>query len=317
MPPPSLHAKEKGILNMRSLLFVPGDSPRKLEKAMLCGADALIIDLEDSVAVPAKDSARQATSKFLVDAMSEKKRPRLFVRVNGISTGLIDSDINGIMESAPDGIVLPKAVGLRDVSALEHQLDLREAALGLPLGSTRIIAIATENALGVLAMGSFVGGSPRLAGLAWGGEDLSADIGAETNRTEDGSYTDPYRLARILVLLGATAVQVDAIDAVYTNIPDLDGLAAECREAQRDGFVAKMAIHPSQVPIINAAFTPSEMALARARAVQDLFERNPGAGVLSLNGEMLDRPHLSRAQRVLRRASQPDDATSTDMRKKT
>jgi citrate lyase subunit beta/citryl-CoA lyase len=198
--------------------------------------------------------------------------------------------------------LLPKAIGGPDVSHLGAKLAVREAEFGLEDGRTRIIAIATENARGVFALGTFGGASHRLRALTWGGEDLSADIGAETNRNERGLYTDPYRLARAMTLLGATAAEVDAVDSVYTNFRDMDGLAAECRAARRDGFVAKMAIHPAQVPVINEAFTPSEDAVAKARAVIAAFEANPGAGVVGVEGEMLDRPHLTRAERLLARA---------------
>ena len=190
--------------------------------------------------------------------------------------------------------MLPKTVGGADVSHLGAKLAVREAEFDLADGSTGVIAIATENARGLFALGTFAGASHRLEGLAWGGEDLSADIGAETNRVDDGSYAEPYRLARALTLLGATAAEVDAIDAVYTNFRDHEGLAAECRAARRDGFAAKMAIHPAQVPVINEAFTPSEEALFRARAVIEAFATNPGAGVVGVDGEMLDRPHLER-----------------------
>jgi citrate lyase subunit beta/citryl-CoA lyase len=188
------------------------------------------------------------------------------------------------------------------VAHLGAKLAVREAEFGLEDGGTRILAIATETALGVFALGTFAGASHRLMGIAWGGEDLSADLGAEANRGDDGAYTDPYRIARALTLLGAAAASVDAIDSVYTNFRDMEGLAAECREARRDGFVAKMAIHPAQVPVINEAFTPSHEAMARAQAVIDAFRANPGAGVVGIGGEMLDRPHLLRAERLLKRA---------------
>jgi citrate lyase subunit beta / citryl-CoA lyase len=290
---------------MRSLLFVPGDSQRKLEKGLNSGADALIIDLEDSVDLAAKEEARRVTAAFLSDTRDQTDRPRLYVRVNGLTTGLIDADLDGVMRAVPDGIVLPKTVGGADVSHLGAKLAVREAEFGLVDGGTRILAIATENALGVFALGTFAGASHRLMGLTWGGEDLSADIGAETNRDDHGAYTEPYRIARALTLLGAAAAAVDAVDSVYTNFRDMDGLAAECRQALRDGFVAKMAIHPAQVPVINEAFTPSTEALARAQAVIDAFKANPGAGVVGVNGEMLDRPHLLRAERLLSRAQKP------------
>jgi len=287
---------------MRSMLFVPGDSQKKLEKGMSSGADALLIDLEDSVALDAKEEARRITAAFLADKGKEPQRPRLFVRVNGLTTGLIDADLDGVMQSAPDGIVLPKTVGGPDVAHLGAKLAVREAEFGLEDGATRILAIATENAAGVFALGTFAGASHRLMGLTWGGEDLSADLGAETNRREDGAYTDPYRLARSLTLLGAAAAGVDAIDSVFTNFRDTVGLEAECLAARRDGFVAKMAIHPAQVPVINEAFTPSAEAIERAASVIEAFKAHPGAGVVGVNGEMLDRPHLLRAERLLRRA---------------
>ncbi|MBL0403000.1 CoA ester lyase [Microvirga aerilata] len=289
---------------MRSLLFVPGDSSRKLEKALASGADVLLIDLEDSVDLSAKEEARRVTAAFLSEQQATPDRPRLFVRVNGLTTGLTDADLDGVMQAAPDGIVLPKTVGGADVAHLGAKLAVREAEFDLKDGATRILAIATENAAGVFALGTFAGASHRLMGMTWGGEDLSADLGAETNRDADGAYTDPYRLARSLTLLGAAAAGVDAVDSVFTNFRDMAGLEAECRMARRDGFVAKMAIHPAQVPIINEAFTPSQEAIDKAKAVIEAFKVNPGAGVVGVNGEMLDRPHQLRAERLLRRAAQ-------------
>ena len=289
---------------MRSLLFVPGDSSRKLEKALASGADVLLIDLEDSVDLSAKEEARRVTAAFLSEQQATPDRPRLFVRVNGLTTGLTDADLDGVMQAAPDGIVLPKTVGGADVAHLGAKLAVREAEFDLKDGATRILAIGTENAAGVFALGTFAGASHRLMGMTWGGEDLSADLGAETNRDADGAYTDPYRLARSLTLLGAAAAGVDAVDSVFTNFRDMAGLEAECRMARRDGFVAKMAIHPAQVPIINEAFTPSQEAIDKAKAVIEAFKANPGAGVVGVNGEMLDRPHQLRAERLLRRAAQ-------------
>jgi citrate lyase subunit beta/citryl-CoA lyase len=300
MPPSSVHAQEERL--MRSLLFVPGDSPKKLEKALTSGADVLLIDLEDSVGLAAKDEARRATAAFLSKHRGETGRPRFYVRVNGLSTGLIDADLDGVIGSAPDGIVLPKTVGGVDVAHLGAKLAVREAEFGLDDSTTRILAIATENAASVFALGTFAGASHRLMGITWGGEDLSADVGAEANRSEDGAYTDPYRLARSLTLFGAAAAGVDAVDSVFTNFRDVEGLEIECRAARRDGFVAKMAIHPAQIPVINAAFTPSPEAIGRAQAVIEAFKANPGAGVVGVNGEMLDRPHLLRAERLLKRA---------------
>jgi citrate lyase subunit beta/citryl-CoA lyase len=242
------------------------------------------------------------TAAFLSEQKATPDRPRLFVRVNGLTTGLTDADLDGVMQAAPDGIVLPKTVGGADVAHLGAKLAVREAEFDLQDGATRILAIATENAAGVFALGTFAGASHRLMGMTWGGEDLSADLGAETNRDADGAYTDPYRLARSLTLLGAAAAGVDAVDSVFTNFRDMAGLEAECRMARRDGFVAKMAIHPAQVPVINEAFTPSQEAIDKAKAVIEAFKANPGAGVVGVNGEMIDRPHQLRAERLIARS---------------
>ncbi|HEX8664042.1 MAG TPA: CoA ester lyase [Beijerinckiaceae bacterium] len=287
---------------MRSLLFIPGDSPKKLDKGIGSGADVLLVDLEDSVALSGKEAARRTAAAFLAAARMEANRPRLYVRVNALSTGLADADLDAVMTAGPDGIMLPKTVGGPDVSHLAAKLAVREAEHGLEDGSTRIVAIATESARGIFALGTLAGSSHRLAGVAWGGEDLAADVGAETNRGEDGLYTDPYRIARSLTLFAAAAAEVDAIDSVYTDYRDLDGLAAECQEARRDGFSAKMAIHPAQVAVINEAFTPSDAALAHARTVVEAFARNPDAGVVGIEGRMIDRPHRRQAERLLARA---------------
>ena len=286
---------------MRSLLFVPGDAPRKLEKSLGSGADALILDLEDSVAPSGKEAARGIVAGFIREASSEAGRPRLIVRVNALDTGLLDADLDGVMPSGPDAILLPKTIGGDDVSHLGAKLAVREAEYGLPDGGTRIVALATENARGIFAPGSLPRSSHRLSGVTWGGEDLSADLGAEANRDPAGAYTEPYRLARSLTLFAAAAAEVDAIDSVYTAFRDLEGLAAECREARRDGFVAKMAIHPAQVAVINEAFTPSPQTVAQARAIVEAFAKAPDAGVVGIDGEMVDRPHLKRAERVLAR----------------
>jgi citrate lyase subunit beta/citryl-CoA lyase len=286
---------------MRSLLFVPGDSDRKLAKALDTGADALILDLEDSVSAEAKPQAREIVASFLAEMVPLPARPRLFVRVNALGTGLTDADLDAAVAAAPDGIVLPKATGGADIGRLAAKLAVREARAGLPDGSIAILAIATETAASLFSLGSYVDASPRLAGLAWGAEDLSADLGAETYRAE-GALTDPFRLARTLTLLGASAAGVAPIDAIFADIRDLDGLADECRAASRDGFTAKMAIHPAQIPVINKAFTPSPEAVAKAHAIVQAFADAPGAGVLTLDGMMIDRPHLLRAERLLARA---------------
>ena len=259
-----------------------GRQPEKLEKAL---------DIRRRCAAHrpggfgcARRQGRRAASHAPASSLSTRyaRNGRAsIVRVNGLTTGLIEADLDGVMDAGPDGIMLPKAVGGADVSHLGAKLAVREAEFGLADGATRILAIATENAAGIFALGTFAGASHRLTGLTWGGEDLSADLGAEANRDDDGAYTEPYRLARALTLFGAAAAGVDAINSVYTNFRDMDGLRAECREARRDGFVAKMAIHPAQVPVINEAFTPSSEAIERARAVVETFRANPEAGVVA------------------------------------
>jgi citrate lyase subunit beta / citryl-CoA lyase len=289
---------------MRSLLFVPGDNEKKLAKVLTSEADALIVDLEDSVAASAKEAARATAAAFLAEAHARAKRPLLYVRVNGLDSGLAAADLDAIMGSAPDGIVLPKCRDGADVQRLGAKLAAREAEHGLTDGATRILAIATESARALFGLASYRGASARLAGLAWGAEDLSADLGAETNRLPEGAYAAPYELARSLTLIGAAAAEVAPIDAAFTNFRDAEGLTAEAEAARRDGFVAKMAIHPAQLAIINAVFTPSPEAVAKARAVLAAFAAAPGAGVVSLDGEMLDLPHLTRARTVLRRAGE-------------
>lgn len=287
---------------MRSLLFVPGDSPKKQQKGLESGADALILDLEDSVALDQKPQARETTRAFLESTRALPRRPLLIVRINALSTGMSDADLDAVMPGAPDAIMLPKSEGGPDVGHLAAKIAVREAEAELPDGATRILPIATETGKGVFGLGSYARSSHRLMALTWGAEDLSADLGAETNRLEDGSYTDPYRLARALTLLGATAAQVDAIDTVFTRFRDEAAFRAECLAARRDGFAGKMAIHPAQVAPINEIFSPSAEALAKAQQIIALFEANPGAGVIGLDGEMLDRPHLTRAQRLVARA---------------
>lgn len=291
---------------MRSLLFVPGDSPKKLQKGLESGADALILDLEDSVALDGKAQARTISLDFLKAARQQAKRPLLIVRINALTTGLSDADLDMIMPGAPDAIMLPKSEGGTDVSHLAARIAVREAECELPDGATRIIPIATETGKGIFGLGSYAGATHRLAALTWGAEDLSADLGAETNRLSDGSYTDPYRLARSLTLFAAASSQVDAIDTVFTNFRNADGFRAECIAARRDGFTGKMAIHPAQVPVINEVFAPAPEDVAKADAIIALFAANPGVGVIGLNGEMLDRPHLVRAQRLKARAEKLD-----------
>ena len=286
---------------MRSLLFVPGDDTRKLTKGTASGADVLIVDLEDSVAADAKQKARETTRYFLRDTLRSSQRPRLYVRINAFDSGMSEADLQAVMRVAPDGIVLPKSASGRDVARLHTMLSVHEAETGTPDGRTGIIAIATETAASLFELGTYQGVSNRLAGMAWGGEDLSADIGSAANRA-NGEFTEPFRFARNLCLFGAVAANVAPIDTVFTSFRDLDGLRSECEEAVRDGFTAKLAIHPAQVPVINETFTPNAAEIERASRIVTAFAEAGNAGVIGLDGEMLDRPHLTRAKKLLDRA---------------
>jgi citrate lyase subunit beta/citryl-CoA lyase len=223
------------------------------------------------------------------------------VRVNGLQTGLIDADLDAVVPAKPDAIMLPKAEGGAAVVHADAKLAVREAVSGLPDGHIKILALATETAASLFLTGTFAGASARLSGLTWGAEDLSAELGAQANRDKDGRFLEPYRLARVLCLAGASAAGVPALDTVYVDFRDHAGFRRECEEAARDGFTGKLAIHPAQVPVINEVFTPSPEALAQARGIVDAFAANPGAGVVSIGGVMYDRPHLARAQRLLAR----------------
>ena len=277
-------------MRLRSLLFVPGDQPERMEKALAAGADALILDLEDAVTPDRKKQARACVAKFL----SGRPRPvTLFVRINPLGSSTADDDLAAIIAGKPDGIVLPKAEGRGSL------IDLDQRLKNLSDTHAAILPIATETPAAIFALGSYGGVTPRLCGLTWGAEDLPAAIGAATSREEDGRYTPPYETARSLLLFGAHAAGVPAIETVYPNFRDLDGLKSYAARGRRDGFSGMMAIHPAQVEVINAAFTPSDAEIAWAKRVIELFEKNPGIGALSLDGKMVDAPHLKQAKRLL------------------
>jgi citrate lyase subunit beta / citryl-CoA lyase len=280
---------------MRSLLFVPADSERKLSRGPQSGADALILDLEDSVVPANRPLARRQARNFL--ASTESAGFRRYVRINPLSSGVALDDLAAVMSGKPDGILLPKCVP-EDLRTLDHYLAAFEVASAIPLGTIRVTAIATETPAAMFALGGYAGVSPRLEGITWGAEDLAACLGG-SNRRFDGIYDDVYRLARSLCLLGAAAAGVMPIDTIYTDFKDEPGLAAECAAAKRSGFTAKMAIHPAQIPVINHAFSASEEELAWARKVVAIFAENPNAGTVALDGKMVDKPHLSLARRLL------------------
>jgi citrate lyase subunit beta / citryl-CoA lyase len=288
---------------MRSQLFVPGDSDKKMNKGLGSGADCLFIDLEDSVAAANKDLARNMACDFLVAARKLERRPLLYIRVNALDTGLTDRDLDAVMPGRPDGILLPKSQGGVDVQHLAAKLAVREAENDMTDGITRICCVATETASAIFGLSSYKGASRRLSALTWGAEDLSADLGAETNRMDDGEHAPPYQLARNLTLLAAVSAGVQPIDTVYPNFRDEAGFRKECIAARRDGYTGKMAIHPAQVPIINEIFTPPAAEIERARRIVQAFADNPTAGVIGMDGEMLDKPHLERAKKLLARVA--------------
>ena len=287
---------------MRSLLFVPGDDERKIAKGLASTADALILDLEDAVAPHRKQAARELCANTLASARTSKQ---LFVRINGLDTADALADLAAIAAGRPFGIVLPKCRGGDDVRLVGHYLSALEARDEVPLGQIRVLPIVTETGAAMFGLGSYANPPlPRLFGMLWGGEDLAADIGAITNREADGRYAAPYELARSLCLLAATAASVIAVDAVYTDFRDVAGLKEEAIRAQRSGFSAKAAIHPDQIEPINAAFTPSPPDIEWAQRVVAAFDACPEAGVASVDGKMLDRPHYRSALGVLARAQQ-------------
>ena len=284
---------------MRSFLFVPADSERKLAKGPASGADALILDLEDSVAADRKAVARDMALAYL--KASGQRTPRLYVRVNALDTGLTLADLATVMQGRPDGIVFPKCVGQADLDKLATWLDALEAREGIAAGATRILTIATESAAAVLALAAQPARHPRLVGHSWGGEDLMADLGALAKGPAPGEYDDTFKLARTVNLMASVAAGVVAYDTVYPDIRNLEGLRAESRDARRMGYGGKIAIHPDQVAIIHEVFTPSEAEVDWAKRVVATFASNPGSGVLTLDGKMLDRPHLVLAERLLAR----------------
>jgi len=284
---------------MRSLLFVPADGGSKLDKALAAGADAVIVDLEDSIVPERKVQARAACREFLTSITSKTQRPRILVRINGLDTGMTDADLDAIVAGKPDAVVFPKAEGGATVVHLDAKLTAREAIAGLPEGSIKILAQAVESAAGLFAAGSYRDASARLIGMTWGPEDLSAELGAETNRDEHGLLTEPYRLARNICLYGAAAAKLPAIETIYADFRNLEGLRRDTDEARRDGFSGRLAIHPAQVAVINEVFTPTATQIEKAKMVIAAFAAQPGAGAVGIDGKMFDRPHLIRAQRLL------------------
>jgi citrate lyase subunit beta/citryl-CoA lyase len=286
-------AAQGARMRLRSLLFVPGDRPERMAKALAAGADALILDLEDSVVAARKDEARSRVAEFLL--RTDVALPR-FVRINPLGSGLAQADLEAVMPARPDVLVLPKSTGAGSIKELDRQL----ASFGedLPL----ILPIATETPQALFGLGEYAAMAQRLAGLTWGVEDLAAAMGASTARESDEILTEPYRLVRSMALFAAVAANVAPLETVFPAFNNLSGLRHYAQRGMRDGFSGMLAIHPAQIAVINEAFTPSAESLEHARAVVALFEANPGAGALAMNGAMLDAPHLQQALRLLSRA---------------
>ena len=283
-------------MKMRSWLFAPGDSEKKMAKALAGPADIVLLDLEDAVATEAKPLARTMVRAFLEANTAD--RARIWVRINPLDGPHTLDDLVAIMPARPGGIMLPKVCGRQDVERLDHYLTAFEAMDGIAAGSTPVIVLVTETAEGMFHTGSYKG-APRVIALTWGAEDLADSIGASSNRNPDGSYSFTYELARSLTVLGAATAGVAAIETIEGNFRDLEGLRLRAEKVRRDGFRGMLAIHPAQVDVINAAFTPSAEELAEAREIVALFEANPGVGTIGWKGGMLDRPYLSRAQALL------------------
>ncbi len=283
----------------RSWLFAPGDSEKKMTKAMEGEADIVLIDLEDAVAPDSKAAARPMVHDFIV--ANPEQRGRLWVRINPLDGPHTLDDLVAIMPARPGGIMLPKVYGRQDVETLDRYLEALEVANGIEQGSTPVIVLITETAEAMFHTGDYKG-APRVVALTWGAEDLADSIGASSNKNADGSYSFTYELARSLTVLGAATAGVTAIETISADFKDLEALKARAEKVRRDGYRGMMAIHPAQIPVINEAFTPTEAEIAEAQEIVDVFAANPGVGAIGWKGGMLDRPYLARAERLLRQA---------------
>ncbi|WP_341859268.1 CoA ester lyase [Qipengyuania sp. GPGPB31] len=284
-------------IRMRSWLFAPGDSVKKMAKAAEGDADIVIFDLEDAVVESGKEDARASIAEFL-SGKSEDERARLWVRINPLDGPWAADDLAAVIPARPGGIMLPKSRGRHDVEELDRLITPLEHENGIATGSTPVIALVTETAAAMFTTGDY-GGAPRLAAMTWGAEDLADSLGAQSNKDFEGDFAFTYKLARSLCLLGAAAAEVVPVETIDTNFRDLQALRKRAIEVRRQGYRGMLAIHPAQVPVINEAFTPSDEEVAEAREIVDLFEANPGAGTIGWKGGMLDRPHLSRARQLL------------------
>jgi citrate lyase subunit beta / citryl-CoA lyase len=286
------------MMKMRSLLFVPADSEKKLQKSLDSQADVLIFDLEDAVATARKPIAREMCATHLRDRDGQHAW-KAFVRINPIKTPDALHDLAAVIGPGIDGVLLPKVDTVQDIELASAQIEALEVRAGLQRGSTSILVVSTETAAAMLNMQGYSKPQPRLIGMTWGAEDLSTDLGASTNREADGTLSHVYQMARSMCLLTASAAKVAPIDTLYANFRDMDGLLTDCLESRRRGFTGRIAIHPDQVEMINRCYTPDEADIATARSIVDAFSANPDLGTVGIDGRMYDRPHLVQAQRTL------------------
>ena len=283
----------------RSLLFAPGDSGRKIDKALASSADAIILDLEDSVTAENRPAARKLVAQTLTEHGANHP-DRLWVRINPVPTEDCLDDLAAVTVPGLAGVMVPKPDSAEDMNTVSHYLSALERKAGLPRGDVKMLSVMTETAQAFLSAATYSHGArPRLVGVLWGAEDLSAALGATTNTDINGELSFTYQMARSLCLAAAAASESQPIDTVFSDFKDPEGLKANCRAARREGFLGKIAIHPNQVDIINETFTPSIDEIAHATAVIFAFDDNPGKGTVGLEGKMLDRPHLVQAQRVM------------------
>ncbi|MBX9910094.1 MAG: CoA ester lyase [Beijerinckiaceae bacterium] len=284
-------------MKLRSMLFVPADSERKFARAQASGADALILDLEDSVAPLNKATARAMVQSMLA---ADAARPWSFwVRINPFHTGLTLDDLSAVVQPGLDGVMVPKANGAADIVRIGHYLDALETRSGMARGTVKLVVVATETAIAMFNLGSYAPAHERLAGLTWGAEDLGAVVGSSVNKQSDGDWTQPYRVVRSLCLFAAAAAEVAKIDTLYADFRDPAGLEASCIASQRDGFTGRIAIHPDQVETINRCFSPSPEDLAQAKRIVAAFDADPGIGTIGIDGKMYDIPHLKLARRIV------------------
>jgi citrate lyase subunit beta/citryl-CoA lyase len=284
-------------MKLRSLLFVPGDSERKFARGRESGADALILDLEDAVA-PSQKVAARAHVAALID-QQKNRNWAFFVRVNALDTGLTLDDMAAVVKPGLDALLIPKTDSAADVTRIAHYLDALEVKSGMRQGSVKLAVVCTETPKAMFNLGSFAPAHPRLVGLTWGAEDLSAVLGATDNKEADGAWTFPYQVARVQCLFAAAAAEVAPLDTLFVNFKDAEGLERDCRRSRRDGFSGRIAIHPDQIATINRCYAPSEAEIAQARKIVEAFDANPGIGTLGIDGKMYDVPHLKAARKTL------------------